>query len=87
MGGPGTMGPGVMNGDSMVEGMKNSPANGGPGTPRDDSGSGMGEYNLGGFGGPQENVSRFLITIKFYFLVFIYRMKMFKYLVHNTNLL
>lgn len=52
--GPGTMGP-VMNGDGM-DGMKNSPANGGPGTPREDSGSGMGDYNLGGFG-PAENVS------------------------------
>lgn len=31
--------------------------NGGPGTPREDSGSGMGDYNLGGFGGPGENVS------------------------------
>ncbi|KAG8235633.1 hypothetical protein J437_LFUL015666 [Ladona fulva] len=51
--GPGTMGP-VMNGDGL-DGMKNSPANGGPGTPREDSGSGMGDYNLGGFGGPGEN--------------------------------
>lgn len=25
------------------------------GTPRDDSGSGMGDYNLGSFGGPGEN--------------------------------
>uniref|UniRef100_A0A1B6K1G5 Uncharacterized protein n=1 Tax=Homalodisca liturata TaxID=320908 RepID=A0A1B6K1G5_9HEMI len=50
----GPMGP-VMNGDGM-DGMKNSPANGGPGTPREDSGSGMGDYNLGGFG-PPENVS------------------------------
>lgn len=54
----GPMGPmgGVLNGDGL-DGMKNSPANGnsggnaGPGTPRDDSGSGMGDYNLGGFGG------------------------------------
>lgn len=53
--GPNTMGP-VLNGDGL-DGMKNSPANGGPGTPREDSGSGMGEYNLGGFGGPGENVS------------------------------
>jgi len=53
--GPNSMGP-VLNGDGM-EGMKNSPANGGPGTPREDSGSGMGDYNLGGFGGPGENVS------------------------------
>ena len=53
--GPSTMGP-VMNGDGL-DGMKNSPANGGPGTPREDSGSGMGDYNLGGFGGPGENVS------------------------------
>ncbi|KAG8262988.1 Single-stranded DNA-binding protein 2 [Homalodisca vitripennis] len=52
--GPSTMGP-VMNGDG-IDGMKNSPANGGPGTPREDSGSGMGDYNLGGFG-PGENVS------------------------------
>ncbi|XP_059488420.1 single-stranded DNA-binding protein 3 isoform X4 [Neocloeon triangulifer] len=51
--GPNSMGP-VLNGDGM-EGMKNSPANGGPGTPREDSGSGMGDYNLGGFGGPGEN--------------------------------
>ncbi|XP_063703905.1 single-stranded DNA-binding protein 3 isoform X1 [Culicoides brevitarsis] len=51
--GPNTMGP-VLNGDGL-DGMKNSPANGGPGTPREDSGSGMGEYNLGGFGGPGEN--------------------------------
>ncbi|CRL08265.1 CLUMA_CG020958, isoform B [Clunio marinus] len=63
MGGGGSdgsqMGPmgGVLNGDGL-DGMKNSPANGssggggagGPGTPRDDSGSGMGDYNLGGFG-------------------------------------
>lgn len=54
-GGPdGPMGQ-VMNGDGM-DGMKNSPANGGPGTPREDSGSGMGDYNLAGFG-PSENVS------------------------------
>lgn len=53
--GPNSMGP-VLNGDGM-DGMKNSPANGGPGTPREDSGSGMGDYNLGGFGGPGENVS------------------------------
>lgn len=51
--GPNTMGP-VMNGDGL-DGMKNSPANG-PGTPRDDGGS-MGDYNLGGFGGPPESVS------------------------------
>lgn len=53
--GPNTMGP-VINGDGL-DGMKNSPANGGPSTPREDSGSGMGDYNLGGFGGPGENVS------------------------------
>jgi len=53
--GPSTMGP-VMNGDGL-EGMKSSPANGGPGTPREDSGSGMGDYSLGGFGNPGENVS------------------------------
>jgi len=49
------LGPGmtpVMNGDGMD--MKNSPANG-PGTPRDDGGSSITEYNLGGFGGPPEN--------------------------------
>lgn len=51
--GPNTMGP-VLNGDGL-DGMKNSPANGGPGTPREDSGSGMGDYNLGNFGGPGEN--------------------------------
>lgn len=52
---PNPMGP-VMNGDGL-EGMKNSPANGGPGTPREDNSGGMGEYNLGSFGGPAENVS------------------------------
>lgn len=52
--GPNTMGP-VLNGNDL-DGMKNSPANGGPGTPREDSGSGMGDYNLGGFGGPGENI-------------------------------
>lgn len=52
--GPNSMGP-VLNGDGM-DGMKNSPANGGPGTPREDSGSGMGDYSLSGFG-PGENVS------------------------------
>lgn len=46
----------VLNGNDL-DGMKNSPANGGPGTPREDSGSGMGDYNLGSFGGPGENVS------------------------------
>ncbi|XP_037051106.1 single-stranded DNA-binding protein 3 isoform X9 [Bradysia coprophila] len=51
--GPNSMGP-VLNGNDL-DGMKNSPANGGPGTPREDSGSGMGDYNLGGFGGPGEN--------------------------------
>uniref|UniRef100_U5EX26 Putative sequence-specific single-stranded-dna-binding protein n=1 Tax=Corethrella appendiculata TaxID=1370023 RepID=U5EX26_9DIPT len=50
--GPNQMGP-VLNNDGL-DGMKNSPANG-PGTPREDSGSGMGDYNLGGFGGPGEN--------------------------------
>lgn len=55
--GPNQMGP-VLNGDGL-DGMKNSPANGGPGTPREDSGSGMGDYNLGGFGGPGENVSTY----------------------------
>lgn len=57
-GGPNSMGP-VLNGGAGdgtgLDGMKNSPANGGPGTPREDSGSGMGDYNLGGFGGPGEN--------------------------------
>jgi Single-stranded DNA binding protein, SSDP len=78
MGGGGSdgsqMGPmgGVLNGDGL-DGMKNSPANGssgggggggGPGTPRDDSGSGMGDYNLGGFGsGGGENVRNFEISI------------------------
>lgn len=51
---PNSMGP-VMNGDGL-DGMKNSPANG-PGTPREDNSGGMSEYNLGGFGGPPENVS------------------------------
>lgn len=46
----------MLNGDG-IDGMKNSPANGGPGTPREDSGSGMGDYNIG-FGGPGENVSK-----------------------------
>lgn len=51
----GPMGPNmppVMNGDGL-EGMKNSPANGGPGTPRED-GPGMGDYGLG-YG--QDNVN------------------------------
>lgn len=48
----------VLNGNDL-DGMKNSPANGGPGTPREDSGSGMGDYNLSTFGGPGENVSSF----------------------------
>lgn len=52
---PNPMGP-VMNGDGL-DGMKNSPANGGPGTPREDNSGGMGEYSLGSFGGPAENVS------------------------------
>ncbi|XP_032793600.1 single-stranded DNA-binding protein 3 isoform X3 [Daphnia magna] len=60
--GPSAMGP-VMNGGDGLDGMKSSPANGGPGTPRDDAGGngggggggGMGDYNLGGFGGPNEN--------------------------------
>lgn len=51
--GPNAMGGPVLNNDGL-DGMKNSPANG-PGTPREDSGSGMGDYNLGGFGGPGEN--------------------------------
>lgn len=59
--GPNTMGP-VLNGDGL-DGMKNSPANGGPGTPREDSGSGMGDYNLGGFGAPGENVSIHLFSL------------------------
>jgi hypothetical protein len=40
--GPNQMGP-VLNGDGL-DGME-------------DSGSGMGDYNIGGFGGPGENVS------------------------------
>lgn len=63
--GPNSMGP-VLNGNDL-DGMKNSPANGGPGTPREDSGSGMGDYNLGGFGGPGENVSIFLIFLQHLF--------------------
>ena len=51
---PNSMGP-VMNGDGL-DGMKNSPANG-PGTPREDNSGGINDYNLGGFGGPPENVS------------------------------
>lgn len=61
--GPSGMGP-VMNGDGL-DGMKSSPANG-PGTPRDDGG-GMGEYNLGGFGGPpdsDQNESAAILKIK-----------------------
>merc|ERR1712071_557988 len=56
--GPSAMGP-VMNGGDGLDGMKSSPANGGPGTPLEDAGGsgGMGDYNLGGFGGPNENVS------------------------------
>ncbi|CAH1964419.1 unnamed protein product [Acanthoscelides obtectus] len=51
-GGPDGGGPmGPMGPNSMGP---NSPANGGPGTPREDSGSGMGDYNIG-FGGPGEN--------------------------------
>ncbi|XP_034837960.1 single-stranded DNA-binding protein 3 isoform X2 [Maniola jurtina] len=45
-----TIGPGL----GGVDGMKSSPGGvggGGPGTPREDSGSGMGDYNLS-FGGP-----------------------------------
>uniref|UniRef100_A0A1L8DX70 Putative sequence-specific single-stranded-dna-binding protein n=2 Tax=Nyssomyia neivai TaxID=330878 RepID=A0A1L8DX70_9DIPT len=61
--GPNTMGPGL-NGDGL-DGMKNSPANGGPGTPREDSGSGMGDYNLGAFAGPGENTeSAAILKIK-----------------------
>ncbi|KYQ51048.1 Single-stranded DNA-binding protein 3, partial [Trachymyrmex zeteki] len=60
--GPNTMGP-VLNGDGL-DGMKNSPANGGPGTPREDSGSGMGDYNLGGFGAPGENVIPRITLVK-----------------------
>ncbi|GAB6028977.1 hypothetical protein CHUAL_004771 [Chamberlinius hualienensis] len=51
----GPMGPNmppVMNGDGL-DGMKNSPANGGPGTPRED-GPGMGDYGIG-YG--QDNVN------------------------------
>ncbi|VVC41044.1 Hypothetical protein CINCED_3A009676 [Cinara cedri] len=51
--GPNTMSS-VLNGDGL-DGMKNSPTPGGPGTPREDSGSGMGDYNLAGFGGAGEN--------------------------------
>ncbi|XP_025410184.1 single-stranded DNA-binding protein 3-like isoform X5 [Sipha flava] len=51
--GPNTMNS-VLNGDGL-DGMKNSPTTGGPGTPREDSGSGMGDYNLAGFGGAGEN--------------------------------
>lgn len=55
----------VLNGDG-IDGMKNSPANGGPGTPREDSGSGMGDYNIG-FGGPGENVSKNQVADAFCF--------------------
>ncbi|XP_073964286.1 sequence-specific single-stranded DNA-binding protein isoform X5 [Choristoneura fumiferana] len=50
MRGPPPQGPGL----GGVDGMKSSPGGvggGGPGTPREDSGSGMGDYNLS-FGGP-----------------------------------
>ncbi|CAH0395458.1 unnamed protein product [Bemisia tabaci] len=60
--GPNTMGP-VMNGDGL-DGMKNSPANGGPGTPREDSGSGMGDYNLGGFGGGENDQTESAAILK-----------------------
>lgn len=55
----GPMGPSSMNSvlnGEVMDGMKNSPATGGPGTPREDSASGMGDYNLSGFGGSGENV-------------------------------
>lgn len=58
MGGPdgpgpiGQMGP-VMSGEGM-DGIKNFPANDGQGIPREDSSSGMGDYNLG-FGSSSEN--------------------------------
>lgn len=42
-------------GGNDLDAMKNSPATTGPGTPREDSSSGMGDYNLGGFGAPGEN--------------------------------
>lgn len=52
--GPNSMG-NVLNGSDLD--MKNSPANGGgPGTPRENSGSGMDDYNLSSFTGG-ENVS------------------------------
>ena len=61
-GGPGP----VMNGGEGLE-MKNSPANGGPGTPREDGNNGpsgpggpppnMGDYSLGGYSSTGENVS------------------------------
>lgn len=73
--GPNSMGP-VLNGDGL-DGMKNSPANGGPGTPREDSGSGMGDYNLSNFGGPGENVSIQDNFIKYKFKLCI---KIFKFL-------
>lgn len=55
----GPMGPNSMNSvlnGEVMDNMKNSPAPHGPGTPREDSGSGMGDYNLSGFGGTGENV-------------------------------
>lgn len=51
--GPMALGPNAMGSDGL-DGMKNSPGPT-PGTPREDSRSGMGEYSLGGFGGPGEN--------------------------------
>ncbi|KAJ8983325.1 hypothetical protein NQ317_010864 [Molorchus minor] len=59
--GPNSMGP-VLNGDGM-DGMKNSPANGGPGTPREDSGSGMGDYNIG-FGGGENDQTESAAILK-----------------------
>ena len=53
----------VLNGDGMD--MKNSPANG-PSTPRDDGNSSIAEYNLGGFG-PPENVRTILKRVIFEF--------------------
>lgn len=49
----GPMGPNSMGGPVLegLEGMKNSPGNGDPGTPREDSNNGMADFNLGDFTG------------------------------------
>ncbi|KAG1699393.1 Single-stranded DNA-binding protein 3 [Nymphon striatum] len=59
--------PPVMNGDGL-DGMKNSPANGGPGTPRDEGAGGMNEYGISSYGqesvGNDQNESAAILKIK-----------------------